>query len=217
MTLLAHQLKAPLAVISALAQGLTRRGHRMPPDEIRERGKKIWHASRHLDELIGTIMNYTRANAGGIVLDRTTIDIKAVLQHIGREHERLYGEKRCEFHIAALPDEIGGDVVLIEQALGIVLANAMRYSTGRVVIIGDRCGAAISIVIKDAGIGISSDDLPFVSQPFFRGANTKHLPGTGLGLSLARHIVSLHDGELQIESEEGKGTTVRIMLPYDAD
>ena len=74
MTLLAHQLKGPLAVISALAQGLARRGHRMSTDEIRERGKKIWHASRHLDELITTIMNFTRANTGGSsLIERSSI------------------------------------------------------------------------------------------------------------------------------------------------
>jgi signal transduction histidine kinase len=140
-----------------------------------------------------------------------------VLQHVGREQERLSGEKRCEFHIEALPNEIGGDVVLIEQALGIVIANAMRYSTEKVVVEGRLCGASISIVIKDAGIGISPDDLPFVSQPFFRGANARHLPGTGLGLSLARHILSLHGGELRIESEERKGTTVRVRLPCNTD
>jgi len=216
MTLLAHQLKAPLAVISALAQGLARRGHRMSTDEIRERGKKIWHASRHLDELITTIMNFTRANTGGIVLDRTIFDIKTVLQHIARQHERLSGEKRCELHIAALPDEINGDAVLIEQALGIVIANAMRYSTEKIVVEGHLCGGAISIVVKDAGIGISRDDLPFVSQPFFRGTNARHLPGTGLGLSLARHILSLHGGELRIDSEERNGTTVRVTLPRDS-
>ena len=219
MTLLAHQLKAPLSVISALAQGLSRRGHHMSADEIRDRGRKIWHASRRLDELIGTIMNYTRANAGGIVMDRTIFDIKPVLQRIVREHERLSGLRRCELDIAALPDRISGDAVLIEQALGVVLANALRYSAenSRVIVTGHSCERSITITIRDSGIGISSHDLPFVSQPFFRGTNTRRLPGTGLGLSLARHIVSLHNGGLQIESEEGAGTTVRIELPWQGD
>jgi signal transduction histidine kinase len=219
MTLLAHQLRAPLSIISALAQSLARRGHRMTPGDVCDRGKKIWHASLRLDELIGTIMNYTRANAGGIVIGPTVFDIKAVLQRISKEQERLAGVRRCELHITALPDQISGDAVLIEQALSIVLANAMRYSAedSRVVVTGSVCEKAISIAIKDEGIGISASDLPFVSQPFFRGANAKHIPGTGLGLSLARHIVSLHAGELSIESEEGIGTTVRIKLPREAE
>jgi len=218
MTLLAHQLRAPLAVISALAQGLARRVHRMSPDDVRERAKKIWNASRRLDELIGTIMNYTRANAGGIVLHRTNFDIKIVLRRISKEHERLSGGRRCELDIAVLPDKISGDAVLLEQALGIVLANALRYSSegSPILVTGRLCDRAITITIRDAGVGISSRDLPFVGQPFFRGANTRNLPGTGLGLSLARHIVSLHEGRLLIESEEGEGTTVRIKLPLEA-
>jgi signal transduction histidine kinase len=218
MTLLAHQLRAPLSVISALAQGLARRGHRLSPGDVRERAQKIWNASRRLDELIGTIMNYTRANAGGIVLDRTIFDIKIVLRRICKEHERLSGGRRCELDIAVLPDQISGDAVLIEQALGIVLANALQYSSegSPVLVTGHLCERQITITIKDKGVGISSRDLPFVSQPFFRGANTRSLPGTGLGLSLAHHIVALHEGQLLIESEEGQGTTVRIKLPLNA-
>lgn len=219
MTLLAHQLKAPLSVISALAQSLARRGHRMPSDDVRERAKKIWLASRRLDELIGTIMNFTRANAGGIVLHRTLFDIKAVLYRISREHEQLSGFRRCKLDIDVLPDRLSGDAVLIEQALGIVLANALRYSPEdrHVAVTGTLCETAIAITIMDEGIGIPARDLPFISQPFFRAANAKHVPGTGLGLSLARHIISLHSGKLLIESEEGRGTIVRIKLPREPD
>jgi signal transduction histidine kinase len=219
MTLLAHQLRAPLSVISALAQGISRRGHRMSSDEVRERAQKIWNASRRLDELIGTIMNYTRANAGGIVLNRTTVDIKAVLQRFCKEHERLSGRRRCELDIAALPDQIPGDRVLIEQALGIVLANALRYSPEetRVVVTGQIHPSWLTITIADTGIGIPSRDAPFVGQPFFRATNTRNFPGTGLGLSLANHIITLHEGELQIDSEEGEGTIVRIKLPREPD
>ena len=94
------------------------------------------------------IINFTRANTGGIVLDRTIFDIKAVLHHIIRQHERLSGEKRCEFNIAALPDEINGDAVLIEQALGIVIANAMRYSTEKIVVEGHLCGAKSALSLR---------------------------------------------------------------------
>lgn len=218
MTLLAHQIRAPLSVISALAQGLARRGHRMTPEEARERGTKIWRASRRLDELIGMIMTFTRANTGGIVVHRALFDIKAVLYRICRDHERLSGIRRCEFDLAKLPDRVRGDAVLLEQALGIVIANALRYSAeeSRVVVTGASCETGIAITINDEGMGIPASDLPFVGQPFFRAANARHLTGTGLGLSLARHIVSLHSGQLQIESEEGVGTTVRIALPTEA-
>ena len=169
MTLLAHQLKGPLAVISALAQGLARRGHRMSTDEIRERGKKIWHASRHLDELIATIMNFTRANTGGIVLDRTN------LRYQGRASRTFFAStSACPARNAAnftsrrCPMKSTEIAVLIEQALGIVIANAMRYSTEKIVVEGHVLrGEVVSIVVKDAGIGISRDDLPFVEPTVF--------------------------------------------------
>jgi signal transduction histidine kinase len=108
-----------------------------------------------------------------------------------------------------------GDAILLEQALVIVLSNAMKYSPPErpIEITARRRAGMIRIVVKDQGIGILERDLPFIMQPFFRGQNAKKLPGTGLGLSLAWYILKLYVGDLEIESQEGRGTKVTLIVP----
>ncbi len=160
-------------------------------------------------------MNFSRANAGHIVIAPTSLDIKSLIYRMCKEQDKLAGRPRCLMDIERLPDRISGDAVLLEQTIGIVLANALRYSPeeSRVIVSATRTEKDVTISIEDRGIGIMAKDLPFITQPFFRGANAKHLAGTGIGLSLASHIAVLHSGHLLIESREGAGTTVRIKLP----
>ncbi|MBL0404290.1 HAMP domain-containing histidine kinase [Microvirga aerilata] len=215
MALLAHQLKTPLSTINALAQGLMRRADRLSTNDIRGRAEKIWRASLRLDELIETIMSYTRASAGGIVLNPSEFNPDDLIRRICREQGNQEPERPFHLDIQDLPDFIVGDPILLEQAFVIILSNAMKYSPpDQPIGIAARTEEdMIRITVVDKGIGVSERDLPFLMQPFFRGQNAKNLPGTGLGLSLAWHILKLHGGGLDIESEEGRGTSVTITLP----
>ncbi|MGO4386504.1 sensor histidine kinase [Microvirga sp. 2YAF29] len=215
IALLAHQLRTPLSAINALAQGIMRRADKMSPEDVRGRAERIWRASLRLDELIEMIMSYTRASAGGMLLNPSEFNPESLILRACQEQGSHEPDRPFTIDIQGLPDTIIGDPILLEQAIVIILSNAMKYSppdcpvraTARAMEDG------ISIVVKDEGIGISEWDLPFLMQPFFRGRNAKQLPGTGLGLSLAWHILKLHGGGLQIESQEGKGATVTITIP----
>jgi two-component system cell cycle sensor histidine kinase PleC len=72
---------------------------------------------------------------------------------------------------------------------------------------------AVHVTVRDEGIGIPSEDLHQLGRPFFRARNTQNRPGTGLGLSLARSILALHNGALKIDSQEGTGAAVSLILP----
>jgi signal transduction histidine kinase len=93
----------------------------------------------------------------------------------------------------------------------------MKYSPADqpIRVSGQAADGIIAITVEDHGIGIPKEDLPFLMQPFFRSQNAQNLPGTGLGLSLAGHILKLHGGSLQIKSREAYGTTVTITLPQE--
>jgi two-component system, OmpR family, sensor histidine kinase SenX3 len=215
IALLAHQLRTPLSAINALAQGLVRRSERMSGEDIRSRAERIWRASLRLDELIEMIMSYTRASAGSMLLNPSEFNPEALIQRACREQGNHEPERLFKIDIQGLPETIVGDPILLEQALVIVLSNAMKYSPPerpiRVTARAEKNGIAVRV--KDEGIGISERDLPFLMQPFFRGCNARGYPGTGLGLSLAWHILKLHGGCLQIESKEGCGTTVNLTIP----
>jgi signal transduction histidine kinase len=215
MALLAHQLRTPLSAISALAQGLMRRSDRLSPEDVRGRAERIWRAALRLDELIEMIMSYTRASSGGMLLNPSEFNPEALIMRVCREQGSHEPDRPFQIDIHDLPDLIIGDPVLLEQALIIVLSNAMKYSAPDqpIGVMARSVTGGLIITIKDKGVGISDRDLPFLMQPFFRGRNAKELPGTGLGLSLAWHILNLHGGNVQIESQEGCGTIVTIMVP----
>jgi signal transduction histidine kinase len=215
VALLAHQLRTPLSAINALAQGLIRRADRLGTGDIQAKAEKIWRASLRLDELIDTILSYTRATAGGIVLNPGEFNPEEFIRRACREQGGQEPTRPFQLQLRGLPDVIIGDSILLEQALVIILSNAMKYSLPDrpIDITAHRKAGMIRIVVRDQGIGISERDLPFITQPFFRGQNAKKLPGTGLGLSLAWYILKLHGGDLEIERQEDHGTKVTMIVP----
>jgi signal transduction histidine kinase len=215
IALLAHQLMTPLSTISTLAQGLMRRTSRLSTDDIQERSEKIWRASLRLQELIETIMSYTRINAGGITPNLNLFNLDNLVRRICQECRRQEPDRPFNIELHGISDIYVGDPILLEQAFVILLSNAMKYSDVHqsISVISRKQDGKIAIEIRDEGIGVSVRDLPYLMQPFFRGRNAKHIVGTGLGLSLASHILTLHGGNLQIESKEGCGTTVTVILP----
>lgn len=215
VALLAHQLRTPLSTINALAQGLIRRADRLSTTDIQVKAEKIWRASLRLDELVETILSYTRATSGGIVLNPSEFNPDDLIRRVCREQVGQEPNRPFALQVRGLPDIVVGDPILLEQALTIVLSNAMKYSRPDQpidVTVRKRAGM-VRITIKDRGIGIPERDLPFIMQPFFRGQNAKKLPGTGLGLSLAWYILKLHGGDLEIESQESQGTKVTMIVP----
>jgi len=214
MSLLAHQIRGPLTTISSLSQGMMRRSERLKPSDIRDRAEKIWRASRRLHELIETILSYTRSSAGALTPRLSTFNFRALIRRVCEEQGRQEPTRVFSLDLQNLPASFLGDPVLLEQALVIVVSNAMKYSPASrpVRVSGHRENDRFLIRVSDEGVGVPQGDLPFLMQPFFRGRNVRHMPGTGLGLSLAWQIVKLHGGELQIESEEGRGTTVTLTL-----
>ena len=112
---------------------------------------------------------------------------------------------------------VTGDAQALRSAFENVLGNAVKYSRGgdRVDVGVSAVGERVRVTVADRGIGIDADDLPHIFQPFFRSrrAVDAQIRGTGIGLSVVRHVVEAHDGILRVDSKPGEGTTVTIELP----
>jgi signal transduction histidine kinase len=107
-----------------------------------------------------------------------------------------------------------GDESLLKTAFLNIADNACKYSADHSVNIslGMKDGY-LATVFSDNGMGISKEDLIKINEPFYRSAAVKNIPGTGIGLPLVNHIISIHRGTVSIESEEGSGTRVTVLLP----
>ena len=108
------------------------------------------------------------------------------------------------------------DAQLIEHVFENLISNAFKYSKGKKdpEIIINEDGKQVCITVKDYGIGIPAIAIEKLFTPFYRASNTEGIAGTGMGLSIVKKIVEIHDGTIQINSIEGVGTTVNITLPY---
>jgi two-component system phosphate regulon sensor histidine kinase PhoR len=105
----------------------------------------------------------------------------------------------------------------LSQILINLLDNAVKFTPvgGRVTVTAAVRGEMVEVRVTDTGVGIPSHDLPRITERFYRvdKARSRELGGTGLGLAIVKHLVQAHDGELRIESEPNRGTTVRFTLP----
>jgi len=116
--------------------------------------------------------------------------------------------------IVGKPIEVEFDSKLLTHALENVLSNAYKYSTQGNIRMELRFESSqVAIVIADNGIGIPANDIPNLFEPFFRSGNTDEIEGTGLGLAIVKDFIEIHKGQVFINSELGKGTTVSILLP----
>lgn len=112
------------------------------------------------------------------------------------------------------PWRIRGDRAKLGQAIGNVLSNAYKYSSGGEVSVAVvRAGGEIGVRIGDRGIGMNAEQLSRVCERFYRADTSGKVPGTGLGMAIVKEIVSLHGGRIELASDVGAGTTVILWLP----
>ena len=121
-----------------------------------------------------------------------------------------------------LEDELMLDAEKIETVLRNVLDNALKYSASDgtpVAVFMEMKNRYLTIIIEDEGIGIPEDALPYVFEPFYRADNsrTRKTGGYGLGLSLCKTIMTVHNAEIEIFSKAGKGTRVVLSFPFEPE
>jgi two-component system sensor histidine kinase BaeS len=110
---------------------------------------------------------------------------------------------------------IEADPIRLNEVLANLVSNALRHTPpgGSIVVSADRDASGIAFTVADTGAGITEDELPHVFDRFAKSADSR---GTGLGLPIAKAIVEAHGGAIEIRSEPGKGTTVRLGVPMSA-
>ena len=220
LAVMSHELRTPLNSIVGFSEILSSRNENSLETEVRlDYAKTILNSSRHLQTLINDILDATRIENGTIALIEQDIDA-AELVEIAVKMCRDQAEKADVSLVATLTDgiEVRADITRTKQIILNLLTNAIKFSmTGGIVNIelirkrDDR----LAIVIRDGGIGIKSEDLGRVFEPFMQVEEgiSRRFSGIGLGLSIARKIARLHGGDVTLESQFGVGTTARFELP----
>jgi signal transduction histidine kinase len=214
---IAHDLRNPLNVISGFTQVLQRMGpNELDAGALGKAVDTIATSATTLAQLVDELQDIVMVEAGQpMPLRRAPTDLVALAREAAAAHTHATSR---EFRVAAATARLVGewDRSRLRRVLDNLLSNAAKYSPdgGEVVLtIGEEGGSAV-LRVRDEGMGIPADDLPRLFERFHRGRNVgNRIRGTGLGLWGVRRIVEEHDGTIAVESQEGVGTTVTVLLP----
>jgi PAS domain S-box-containing protein len=220
LSVMSHELRTPLNSIIGFSQLLaSAQADHLSDAAKSEYFKTILESSNHLKTLIDDILDATRIERGAIKLVEQEIDA-AELVEVAVKMCRDAAEKADVVIVARVVDgiEIKGDTTRLKQVLINLIANAAKFSKpGGFVNVGldPTAGGGLAITVRDEGIGIKPDDIKRIFEPFVQADEgmARRFGGVGLGLSIARKIAQLHDGNVTIESLHGTGTVAALLLP----
>jgi signal transduction histidine kinase len=219
LAVMSHELRTPLNAISGYVDLLSL-GVDGPLTEKQETSlTRIQLNQQHLLSLIDDVLSFARIEAGKLEVDMQTVlvnDVVGSLEAIVRpELQRRHLAFSCERSDPAL--SVRADPEKLRQILLNFLANAMKFTPkeGRIRVGADHRDEHVRIWVSDTGVGIPSDQLAHVFEPFFQveRGSTRRYPGIGLGLAIARDLAQAMNGELRLESTVGKGSTASVLLP----
>jgi heavy metal sensor kinase len=215
-----HDLRTPLSLIRTHAELALRRTR--SETEYRESLARILTVSEETTQLVESLLTLARADGGAAHLHFAELDLTPVLQKASHQISLLAYSKGLSFstRISAEPLFVHGDSAALESLLLTILDNAVKYtpSGGFVRFRSFAAPGEIVVEVEDTGVGIAAEDLPRIFDRFYRAdqARSREVPGSGLGLSIARWIAETHKGRVEVESQLGAGSLFRIVLPLAA-
>jgi two-component system, OmpR family, phosphate regulon sensor histidine kinase PhoR len=214
-----HELRTPLSILRGYIETLLDSPETSRAELSRILGVMERHSKR-LDSLAEDLLTLAQLESPNPNLQLGNVDLSIFFGEAIRDWERKLANKQLNVIADVRPDlpEIRADRVRLQEALYNLLDNAVKYSRerGEIRLLARRRDQEIVLSVSDDGVGISKEDLARVFERFYRvdkARTAKSVHGTGLGLAIVKHIAQTHGGRVEAESEVGKGTTIRVVLP----
>lgn len=213
-----HEFKTPLTSMGAILEHLLE-GENKDPDKVREYYKILRHDSNRLKRLVLNVLDFTKIEEGKRTYRQVSIDlgrlVKEEVASFEKEHNLSGFTVKLQMENNSFPVYVDEDA--INQAFHNILDNAVKFSQRekRIDVLVERKGENIEIAVLDKGIGISESEQKKIFEKFYRGKKASSISptGTGLGLTLVKHIMTAHDGAVIVQSKPGEGSKVSLILP----
>ncbi|GAB4170735.1 MAG: hypothetical protein OHK0024_06810 [Thalassobaculales bacterium] len=217
IAILSHEVRTPLTVVDGQAYRLIKLAGDASAEDVVRRARTIREAVARLDGIVSGILASAAADRGELVANLMPVDLGRLIGDLARRVAENDGA-RITCMLDALPATVDADPVLLTQVFENLLANAVKYAGpgSPITITGRADGADIEIRVSDQGVGVAQGDLPHLFTPYFRGTNSRGVPGAGIGLYLVDRFMAAHGGSVAIERPAGTGTTVVLRLPQQS-
>ena len=214
-----HELRTPLSILRGYIETLLDNPKTSREEFSRILGVMERHSKR-LDLLAEDLLTLAQLESANPDLQLGKVDLSRFFGEIIRDWEKKLANKHLNMIVDVAPElpSICADRARLQEALYNLLDNAVKYSCehGEITLQARQRDQQVVLSVGDNGIGISKEDLPRVFERFYRvdkARTAENIRGTGLGLAIVKHIAQLHGGHVEAESELGKGTTIRMVLP----
>ena len=214
-----HKLRTPLNIILSSTVLLESRSNNLLDGENRSLLKYIKNAAQEMSDLLEEILVASQFNAEKLEFDPVLINLKSVCSQLVQQANLTFGQQRIVLVGGNLNQSVAVDQKLLEQILTHLLFNAIKYSLQEELVYVELYYSSqkdVAIVeVRDQGIGIPLEEQKQIFEMFYRASNVSHISGAGLGLAMVKKAVELHGGSLEVESQVGVGTVIRVLLPID--
>jgi len=213
ITNVSHDLQSPLVNIRGYAELIENEADASAPSH--QHAKVIQQEATRLSGLAKQLLLLSTLDQPTYQLTQGLVEVDKQLKQIVSSYRYRFEEKQLEVTLKLEPVTIQADAELLEVVWDNLLSNATKYTqeSGRLAVIMKADASAVKICIEDSGEGIAEQDLPHITERFYRADLSRHTEGTGLGLAIVNEIVTLHKGTLQIESTLEQGTCIEVTLP----
>jgi signal transduction histidine kinase len=216
-----HELRTPLSMIRLGAETLKRGANRLPEKQRHEIEDSILREVLHLSHLVENVLDVARIqNSSAKALAFTPVYPRDLLTSLVSTYESWIRSRGfgVALHIDDAIDEQSWDRDAVSRAVLNLIDNAIKYSGDEnkfIDVILRQTEASIVIEVKDRGIGIDTDDLAHIFEPYYRAqfSDTQTRRGAGLGLTLVQQIIASHGGTIEVDSKPGAGSTFRLLFP----
>jgi two-component system, OmpR family, phosphate regulon sensor histidine kinase PhoR len=213
-----HELRTPLSILRGYIEVLLDEPE-TPREELVRILSIMERHSKRLQRLVHDLLSLAQLESSQATLELSSVRVDELFSNLIRDWKEKLTAKNLKV-IVDLPSEeltFHADGTRLEEVLHNLLDNAVKFSreNGQIHLRATRRGSDMVLSVADYGIGIGKEHLPRIFERFYRAdkARSRELGGTGLGLAIVKHIAQLHGGRVEADSELGRGTTIRVVLP----
>ncbi len=212
-----HELRTPLTALKTATE-VVLRDKNLTALEAKKALEDNLKEVDNLSSLVNRLLSLTRYQENGQTIAKIGFSLKELIKSVDKKVAPLAKKKKISLKLKLIPGKIKADRPALEEVLLILLDNAVKYTPvgGEVLVTTKKTGNNWQILVKDNGVGVAPKDLPHIFERFWRADQARQKEtqeGYGLGLALAKEIISLHQGKIEVKSQVGKGTTFTITLP----
>jgi PAS domain S-box-containing protein len=214
---MSHELRTPLNAIIGFTRIVRRKAEGILPEKQTENLDKVLTSADHLLNLINTVLDIAKIEAGRMDVLAANFRIGALIDLCANTAQPLLKPNVVlEKHVDESLSIVHSDQDKIRQIILNLLSNASKFThAGKIILAAKQDGENLRVSVADTGIGISEEALPRIFKEFQQAdtSTTRQYGGTGLGLSISRNLARLLGGDLNVESELGKGSTFTLIIP----